>query len=387
MIKLSDEQVKIIESNEKHLAIIAGAGTGKTTVLTKKIVNLIERGIDPKTILAITFTKKAAIEMQKRIKNHLVKVMTFDSYCYNLIKHDKQINIIEDNIPFYRKDVLSFHLYDANLKKDKLPKGYLEYVFYKNKYNYLDFNDIEYLALSYLKDENYNYILVDEFQDTNMLQLLILKKLIKPTTKTIVVGDPDQSIYGFRGAKSDVFNEYINFYHAKILTLTNNYRSYKKIIAGANSIISYNEKRIKKNLVPHLKFQGQIIVRSYSTEEDEAKYVYSKILKEEEKTKSIAVLYRNHSMAYELKLLLKNHNKQINLLTVHEAKGLEFDVVFIIGLNNNVFPSRLTNKKATIEEDRRLMFVAVTRAKYKLYLTFNKQQSLFINEMVNSKKT
>lgn len=386
MINLSLEQQKIIASKDKHLAIIAGAGTGKTTVLTKKIVNLIENGVSPSAILAITFTKKAANEMKSRVKNNLVNIMTFDSYCYNLIKSDNIINIIEDNVPFYKKDMLSFHLYDANLKTGIIPKSYQEYQLYKNENNLLDFNDIEFLALKYLKSECYEYILVDEYQDTNMLQLEILKKLIKSNTKTIVVGDPDQSIYGFRGAKSDVFGEYIKTYNAKILSLTNNYRSYNKIIKCANNLISYNKMRIRKNLVPHLKSDGKVFINEFFNEEEEAKYVLLKIEELQYKYKSIAVLYRNHNMSYELKLLLKESSLKVDLLTIHEAKGLEFDIVFIIGLNETSFPSRIINKEEVIEEERRLMFVAVTRAKYELYLTFNNKASLFIKEMIKYNK-
>lgn len=385
-IQLSSEQMKIIEANENHLAIIAGAGTGKTTVITEKIKTLINNGVDPLKILAITFTKKAAHEMTLRIKNDLIKVMTFDAYCYSLIKQDIKINLIEDNIPFFRKDVLSFHLYDADNKKGIKPIGYQKYVAYKKINRLMDFNDIEYLALSKIKNESFDYVLVDEFQDTNELQLNILKNLVKRHTKTIVVGDPDQSIYAFRGAKSDIFDNYIKYFNAKVLTLTNNYRSKSLIIKGANNIISYNKIRIKKLLKPFHKELGNIIFKKITDENQLVKYIINEYESLLGKNKSFAVLYRNHNIAYELRKIVTEYNYKISLLTIHEAKGLEFDVVFIIGLNQGVFPSQIINKVSNLDEERRLMFVAITRAKQRLYLLFNSKPSLFIQEMIKYNK-
>lgn len=381
--KLSLEQQSIITDLSKHLVVIAGAGTGKTTVLTEKIKYLINNNIKPNKILAITFTKKAANEMKLRINNEEVLVYTFDAYCYSLLKNQIDIEIIKDNIPFYKKEVLSFHLYDANLKVHKKPSKYNDYINYKLKNQVYDFNDLEYLALNQLNNQAFDYILVDEFQDTNMLQFEVLKALIKPNTKTMVVGDPDQSIYKFRGAYPNIFNDYIKHYNANILTLTNNYRSNKKIIQSANNLVAKNKDRIKKTLIAYNENLGVIALNIFNEDILEARFIINKYeTLKKQGYKSFAILYRNHSMAYTIKLMLLNLNHNISLLTIHEAKGLEFDVVFLIGLNKNLFPSTNIINNLMLEEERRLMFVAVTRAKYELYLTSSsKKISRFVNEL------
>lgn len=379
-VELSKEQLKIINNTDSHLAVIAGAGTGKTTILTKKIQKLITDGINPTEILAITFTKKAANEMVKRIKNSNVRVSTFDAYCYNLINKELNINIIEDNIPFFRKEVLSFHLYDANLKNGLKPRNYDKYVSYKKQNNFHDFNDIAYLSMPKLSSHHFSHILVDEFQDTNELQLKVLKTLITKDVKSFIVGDPDQSIYRFRGAKKEVFNDYINKYQASVLTLSFNYRSNKKIINAANNLIKYNKKRIKKLLISKRTLEGGIYFYSFKEQQAETDFIIHEISKYHNKT--IAILYRNHSMAYELRIKLYDSINSINLLSIHEAKGLEFDVVFLIGLNKDIFPSYNIKQISYLEEERRLMFVALTRAKLHLYLITKKHhESLFIKEI------
>lgn len=384
MIKLSIEQKAAIESKCKNILLIAGAGTGKTTVLTLKIQSILTSKINPSEILAITFTRKAANEMKARIKNDDIDVYTFDALCYKHIKDLYKIRIIEDNIPFYKNEVLSFHLYDANLRVGRKPQRYDEYVSYKLKNEVFDFNDIEYHFLNNIKRLNikYKYILVDEFQDTNRLQFLIIKKLTNIHTNLFVVGDPDQSIYSFRGSYEHIFKDFIKEYKPQILKLSYNYRSNRNIIEVANTLISNNIKRIDKELISFKKGMELIEYYSFQTEDEEVEFVIKQFQNMDNSgNKSIAILYRNHFQSYELKRKLIENSIKVSILSIHEAKGLEYDVVFVIGLNKGVFPSVINNEISSVEEERRLLFVAITRSKSKLYITSSNKPSLFIREI------
>lgn len=379
MRKYNIEQLEVINSNEKHIAVIAGAGSGKTSVLVERIKRLTKTSVK---ILALTFTRKAAYEMQRRINDLNVDVFTFDSLCYQIL-NDTNINIVTDNIPFSKKEILSFNLYDVNLKIGKPPNKYLDYVLYKKEHNSYDFNDIEYEVLKVLSKKNieYDYIFIDEFQDTNELQFKIFKRLLENSNaSTIVVGDPDQSIYRFRGANNLLINKYISSLKAKVIVLKTNYRSDIKIINCANNLIKNNNNRYEKSLAGNTKDLGQVEFRFFNTEILEYNYiidVYEKIKKE---FKSYAILFRNHEQGYYYKNYFFN-DKSISVLSIHESKGLEFDVVFLIGVNNDVLPSKRENTIFELEEERRLMFVAVTRAKKRIYISSNTRKSEFIKEM------
>lgn len=385
MKKFSEEQLKAINTKEQHTAVIAGAGTGKTTVLIARINNLINSGVDSKDILAITFTRKAASEMKKRLNNQDVLVMTFDAFCFNLT--NKDYKIIEKTKDFSKKELLAFNIYDANLKKGSKPFKYKEYLNYKNNNNLYDFNDIEYIALDYIKKHKLSFIhiLVDEFQDTNNLQFEILSNLISHKTNTFIVGDPDQSIYSFRGANIKLINKYLYKYNAKLLLLTNNYRSTINIIEIANSLISNNKARIKKNLSCISSNCGVVKFSVFKNQIIEYNYI-KKLISNYNHKYSIGILFRNHEQGYLYKQLYYNTYRKISVLSIHESKGLEFDIVFLIGINFNVFPSNYNSNKLLLEEERRLFFVGITRAKQELYIFSNKKQSKFIKELKVKRK-
>lgn len=381
----SEEQLKAINTSYQHTAVIAGAGTGKTTVLIARINNLINIGINPKEILAITFTKKAASEMKKRLNNQDVLVMTFDAFCFNLT--GKEYNIIDKTDQFSPKERLSFNIYDANLKKGSKPFKYDKYVYYKKINNLYDFNDIEYEALKYIiiNKISYQHILVDEFQDTNNLQFEILSSLINDETNTFIVGDPDQSIYSFRGANIKLINKYLYKYNAKLLLLTNNYRSSINIIKIANSLISHNKDRIKKNLSCKTTNYGVVRFSLFKNPIIEYNYINNSISNYNDKY-SIGILFRNHEQGYLYKKLYYNTYRKIDVLSIHESKGLEFDIVFLIGVNFNIFPSNYNSNKLLLEEERRLFFVGITRAKQELHICSNNKQSKFIKELKIKRK-
>ncbi|VEU79589.1 ATP-dependent helicase [Haploplasma axanthum] len=381
MRKYSDEQLAAINSKSKHTAVIAGAGSGKTTVLIQRIKKLLDDNVISSEILAITFTKKAAIEMRERLKNNDVLIKTFDSFCYQLL-NDKTIKFVEDNINFSSKEILSFSLYDINLKQGLKPKRYDDYEKYKNENSILDFNDLEYKALEIIKNKKitYNYILIDEFQDTNSLQYQIFISLINKNTQTFVVGDPDQSIYGFRGADFTIINKFIKKYDSSVIILKNNYRSTNEIVKSANSLIDFNVNRISKKLSVIKKEVGMIKYYGFNNDIEEYRFIINMYLSIKVEYQTFAILFRNHEQGFLYKKYFYN-NHEVSVLSIHESKGLEFDVVFLIGLNKNTFPSIINNQNLEIEEERRLMFVAVTRAKTRLYLTSSNKKSKFIKEL------
>lgn len=377
-MQFSFEQNLAIKNNYQHVALIAGAGSGKTTVLIAKIKLLLKMGIDPKEILVITFTNKASKEISLRLKNPLVNVYTFDAFCYNIL--DQKLNILEKSFEFTNEEILKFNNYDAKNKKQIKPYRYNEYINYKKINNVYDFYDIEKLALNKIKTNNikYNYILIDEFQDTNNLQYELFKNLCSNNTYTFIVGDPDQSIYKFRGANNKLINKYIKDFNAKLMYLNNNYRSTKNICLLANKVISKNKNRIKKQLTPINLNNGIIKYMFFKNELIEYNYIIQYYEKIKSKYRTIAILYRNNEQGYLYKKYFYNKYDNINILTIHEAKGLEFDCVFLIGVNDKVFPNY--NNIVELEEERRLFFVAITRAKKKLIISSAYKVSKFIKE-------
>lgn len=391
----SNEQLKAIKTTDNHTAVIAGAGSGKTTVLIARINELLKKGVNPSNILAITFTRKAAYEMVERIENKNVNIKTFDAFCYDLVLKYINENIkILDKSPFTETEINKFNNYDVNLKRGLKPHKYKEYVNFKLENNLYDFNDIEYLSLDLIKKENinYEYILIDEFQDTNELQYLIFKALINDNTKTFIVGDPDQSIYGFRGANFKIIAKYINEYNANMLILSNNYRSSDEILKRANSLIKKNKQRIDKNLVAVTKDKGRVEIRKFHNETFEFEYVIRNYEELKDKYKTFAILYRNNYQGNLYKKHFRNKTDNILITTIHQSKGLEFDCVFIVGVNEKVLPADRISLVSELEEERRLFFVAITRAKRMLFISsstnstlsginINHKESRFIKEL------
>lgn len=379
MRKFSDEQILAIETKYLHTAVIAGAGSGKTTVLIERINEILKSNTSPEDILAITFTRKAASEMVERVGNKNVNIKTFDAFCYDLVINHfgEGIRIIERS-PFTETEITRFNNYDVNMKRGLKPQKYDDYVLYKSENNLYDFNDIELMALELIKKNNisFKYILIDEFQDTNELQYLIFKELINNDTKTFVVGDPDQSIYGFRGANFQIIAKYINDYEAKTLILSNNYRSTKEILNKANNLIVNNKQRIEKELIPYTKDVGRVEIRKFHNETFEFEYVIRNYEQLKNNYKSFAILYRNNFQGNLYKRHFRNEtNDNVLITTIHQSKGLEFDVVFIVGVNEKILPADRITKVSELEEERRLFFVAITRAKKLLFISSSTNSS------------
>lgn len=178
-----------------------------------------------------------------------------------------------------------------------------------------------------------------------------------------------------------IIYDYVKYYQAKLIKLEDNYRSSKEIIDSANKLISRNNIRIKKNLLFKSKKNGEVYKMFFTNEIMEYNYIVSTYEKIKSKYKTFAILFRNHEQGYIYKKHFYKSYENIEILSIHESKGLEFDVVFLIGINKSVLPSNFENTNLEIEEERRLMFVAVTRAKYSLYISSNNSASKFIKEL------
>ena len=376
---MNTQQQAIIESKDRHVLVLAGAGSGKTYTLIQKIKKIKENEKSAK-ILCLTFSNLAAKELKSRLNEDSVGVYTFHSFCFSLIKpfiQGKQV-LFETPRLFSKREILEVSLYKANpsAKPSKTLKKYTEFL---AKNSLIDFDDMLSLCLEKLKNKEitqvFDYVLIDEVQDTNLVQFQILKHLILANTKTILVGDIDQGIYKFRGASFDLIEKYRETYLPKVYMLTQNYRSAPAIVGCANRLIEKNKKRPEKVLFSDLKIKASIKIYLYSDISDfvlELKAYLIAQRNQQAKINEICLLVRRNQervlIEQELKRGFRFFEYLPQIYTVHESKGLEFKTVFIVGLNEGVFPDTKTNALLDIEEERRLMYVAITRAKQNLFL-------------------
>lgn len=602
---LNDKQKEAVLHIEGPCLVIAGAGSGKTKVLTTRIANLIENGIPSYNILAITFTNKAAKEMRDRLANIVPDnnafVGTFHSLGVRIIREnapllglDRNFSIIDsdDVISLIKKimkdlgldpkltspayirnkisniknemlssdDIAKFY----NTPQDKVAeKVYYEYIEILKKNNSVDFDDLlrlpvklflEHPEVLEMYQERYKYILIDEYQDTNEVQYKLSKLLAKKYKNIFIVGDPDQSIYMFRGANfRNILNFEKDYKNAKVIPLEENYRSTKYILDAANSVIKNNKERKEKTLWSSVgEGKKTKYLRAYDGKHeiqlvlDEIK----RLLDEGYKKSDIAVLYRTNAqsrvveemflksnMPYKvvgsyyfynrkeikdlicyLRLILNNDDEislrrvinvpkrgigdatiakleqeakeqntsifqviskgkeqlfkelilhlteesenlsltelidliltetgireeyeaektmenerrlevleefksitksfeektgsvsladfleeisliaditehqdnedVVTLMTMHSAKGLEFEVVFLVGMEDGIFPHQNSFcEEGGLEEERRLCYVGITRAKERLYITNAKRRMLYGKDVMNS---
>ena len=622
--ELNKNQYEAVSSNEQYLRIIAGAGSGKTRVLTYRIAYLIDVfKVRPYEIVAITFTNKVAKEMRERTASLLpdfnlagLSISTFHSFCARFLRVEAENLGIPRNYTIYDDDdtsrlikmigvdkgykktdeivTLAINYIGSKKMQGLLPsevklklngnpreKTLLEffkgYEYRKNEAGALDFDDLLIYTIKILREfpevrarytGKIKHILVDEFQDTNDVQFELLKLLTDKETCVYVVGDPDQTIYTWRGANQKIILEIDKFFSPmKTIILNENYRSTTKILDASNKLIAFNKERVKKDLFTNNKDGEDITLKSLDSSIAEANFIANTILELKEKNKDfkykdVAVLYRSsylslkienafttrgipyqvygglkfysrkeikdalayfhilfndkddvsflriinfprrgfgdksidklrseasslnkgmleylrmikhlrtelkpslinamedliekldetkkklnlnleaysevldqflknigfykaiqdteedddklenvHALIDDIRNYLKEHpesnfeeylqnitlmtsqdeikgDDNVSLMTVHTAKGLEFNYVFVIGLNDGVFPNqRAINErdKDGLEEERRLAYVAFTRAKKKLYVTLNRDYS-YVNSSTN----
>lgn len=388
---LNKEQQQAVEANDRFIFLLAGAGSGKTTVLISRVKRLIESGVNEKDMLLISFTRKSAQQLKARLGlNNQVTATTFHGLCYQLLRTIREVSLVtEDELikaSFSKEEIMKIGL-NKQFNKNRNNELNKRYDTYLQEKGLMDFIDLEQQTLNAFNDnrfcevKNFHYIFIDEFQDTSLVQFELLKCLIQPSSHVFCVGDPDQSIYAFRGASKEVIDHYIKTYQATRYTLFNNYRSKAFIIKYANRLIDKNPKRLKKELHGIKKEQGSLSFKSYETTfeqmvTEEVGRFYSMGYQPHE----VVVLYRSHHQVAKL-INQKSGFRALNTMSIHQSKGLEFPCVLVVGLEKHQFPL----KDEPVPEERRLFFVAMTRAEEHLVLFFPKQKkkrSLFYEDLL-----
>ena len=352
---LNELQREAVLHKDGPCLVIAGAGSGKTKVLTTRVANLIMEGVPSYQILAITFTNKAAKEMKERILNMVSEldsfIGTFHSFGMRIIRENVTLLGMQRNFtildtedvtslirkilkdkgydpkevsPYFVRSKISFikneMLSNAEVEKyfiDDLEKiayeVYLEYNMRLKKNNSVDFDDLLRLPVELflhhpevleMYQNRYRYILIDEYQDTNEVQYKLVKLLASKRKNLFVVGDPDQSIYQFRGANyKNILNFERDYPNTKVISLEDNYRSTKMILDAANSVIRNNKERKEKNLRSHHGEGLKIQYHRSMDEKDEGNYIIKEIrslLDEGYQKKDIAVFYRTNAQSRAL---------------------------------------------------------------------------------------
>ena len=363
--KLNDKQKEAVMHIDGPCLVLAGAGSGKTKVLTERIVNLINNGVSPYNILAITFTNKAAREMRERVYNSIeeeankIFIGTFHSLGLKIVRENAGVIGYSNNVTILDRDdvntLIKRFMKELNLDTEHYPvksilnkisfakneglspeefdkfakapldmaacKVYKMYESALKRSNSVDFDDLLILPLRIFKkdksvlekyQEHFKYILVDEYQDTNMVQYDMCKLLASKYRNLFVVGDMDQSIYSFRFANyMNVINFEKDNKDAKVIVLDENYRSTNNILNAANDVIKNNKERKEKNLWSSKGDGDKIKYISCDNEQEEASTVVrltKELLDKGEKPSEIAVLYRTNgqSRVFEEAFLKEN---------------------------------------------------------------------------------
>ena len=404
---LNDKQKEAVLYNDGPLLIIAGAGAGKTKTLTTKIAYLIENeNIAPYNVLAITFTNKAAKEMKDRLYllvgdiSKKIQVSTFHSFGlkllrenYSILGFDKNFVIMDsdDSLTVVKKIIKDLNydpkIYNPRAIRNKIsscknelisPKKYEHYavseyekVVYQvyEKYeeklhrnNSVDFDDLlllpiklftEYQDIKEKYQELYQYMLIDEYQDTNQAQYLLTKLISEKSRKITCVGDDSQSIYSFRGANyKNILNFENDYKDAKTILLEQNYRSTSTILDAANQVIKNNKQKKDKNLWTSRGIGSKIkYYRSYN-EKDEAQYVIRKtkeLINQGVEYKDIAVLYRTNAQSRVIEEEMLKENlpyKVIGSLYFYSRKEIKDLIAYlriIYNSKDNVSLLRIIN--------------------------------------------
>lgn len=345
MSELNGQQVEAVHHIEGPLLVLAGAGSGKTRVVTHRIAHLIEKGISPSDILAVTFTNRAAAEMRARIaalKNAQVLACTFHSLgarilresigalgygrdftiydeedsekllkeCLDSLGIGKEKGVLRQvrlGISAAKNDLIA----SEEVKEDRvLAEAYALYQKKLKECNAVDFDDLLYLTVKMLQEfphvraeyqNRWLFVLIDEYQDTNFSQYTLVKMLVEKHTNLFAVGDPDQSIYSWRGARyQNILNFESDFPGAKVVTLDQNYRSTNTILQGANALIQQNVKRLYKELWSELGEGEKIGLYVGHNEKMEAEFVAKRIYDALDRGVSLnemAIFYRTNAQS------------------------------------------------------------------------------------------
>lgn len=388
---LNPQQAEAVINTEGQMLIMAGAGSGKTKVLTCRVANLLQKGVRPYRILAITFTNKAAAEMRERVNNMSgpaakdVWLFTFHAFCarflrmeidklpgyggnfaiydtadsQNLIKQIlKEMNLDDkrfqpsgilsriSNAKNALQDAAAFARQAGDFYEQKVADIYSRYEQKLQLNNALDFDDLLMLSIKLLQEnkevrekyqDRFDYLLVDEYQDTNHAQYLLTKFLAAKHRNICVVGDADQSIYGWRGADIQNILDFEKDYpDAKVIKLEQNYRSTQIILDAANAVIENNTGRKPKNLWTENKSGADIIYFQAVDERDEARFVIEQLQNlqrtENKKLGDMAILYRTNTQSRIFEEMLIKSGISYNMvggLKFYERKEIKDIIAYL----------------------------------------------------------
>jgi superfamily I DNA/RNA helicase len=475
----NEEQKKAIISDAKNILCVAGAGSGKTTVLTKRIEFLVKhKGVTPEKILAITFTRKARLEMKRRLDElgvSGVKVHTFNSFCERILqKYGSEIYGRNVRVIGYGDKVLAMNMAVATLgldmdsvideyfnagQKKFRTSAQLSNAFMSDCFAVMDYFKVSgkkdydwsldvsgkdrvnaeriYRITKYLREHMetqglrdysdqiidtikffgdnpsgipiFEHILVDEYQDVNAMQIELIG-LLKPEN-LFVVGDPRQSIFGWRGSDLNyILNFEKDFGDAEVVHLKKNYRSFPGVVEFMNHAI--RDMKLP-DLVAHLKGEARIRIMDFSDEDSEREFVLREIEDSAVSLDEVFVLARTNKILLELSRAMsakrishvvradesggrvpangersEDSRFGVTLATVHAIKGLEAKKVFVIGASETNFPCKTSDHPAVEmvkmddydreEEERRLFYVAISRAREELVVTYTKKPTYYI---------
>ena len=346
-------QIKAVSHKSGPAMVLAGPGSGKTTIITHRVKNLIKSGVSPEKILVVTFTKAAAIHMQKKFfhimqeENRLcagcpVSCGTFHSIFFKILKHTKKYSgqdILTENMKYQilreivirkkinvssmndflqtisgeisnvKGNMINMHAYEPKSRnREDFQCIFREYEKELDVGGKIDFDDMLLKCFQLFVDnpeilkqwqKNFQYILVDEFQDINYVQYQIIRMLSLPENNLFVVGDDDQSIYGFRGSSPKfMFQFEEDFPRAEKIILNINYRSAPEIVALSEVLISHNQNRFQKNIQSGLEEKGKPDVKLFKNQSDQLDYLAERIKKLKRKGigfNEMAILVRNNA--------------------------------------------------------------------------------------------
>lgn len=395
---LNDKQYEAVINTDGPCLVIAGAGSGKTKVLTHKIANLIENGVKPWNILAITFTNKAANEMKERVEKLIgddfskdMWIGTFHSICVRILRRTidkigfdksfiifdttdqrsviktclKELEIddklfsdrgVQAEISNAKNEMLEpaeyARKYSGDFRKDKIAEIYSLYQKKLKANNAIDFDDIINYTIKVLSEspedleyyaDKFRYILVDEYQDTNKAQFTLITLLASRYGNITVVGDNDQGIYSFRGADiSNILNFERDFPGTRIIKLEQNYRCTQNILDVANAVIKNNETKYEKKLWTKNEKGQKVQMHKAENEYDEATYIVERIneLKREEyyKNSDFAVLYRMNTQSRSIEDILRREDipyKIVGGLKFYERKEIKDAMAYLRLIQNH----------------------------------------------------
>jgi superfamily I DNA/RNA helicase len=348
LFDLNDAQRSAVVATEGPLLILAGAGTGKTRVITARVAYLIAQGCDPASILAVTFTNKAATEMRERLAGMIdpaqakkVTMSTFHALCLRILRtgierlgYKRNFSIYNegDQIGLIRRVITRTaardEKLDPNIARAAISRAknesraaadddtllnavFVRYDAELKRVNAVDFDDLLLLAVRLLRDhddmrrrwqERFRYLMVDEFQDTNRLQLELVHLLADERRNVAVVGDDDQSIYGWRGAEiSNILQFERHFADPRVVTLEQNYRSSSAILSTANGLIRNNPRRRPKKLWTALEGGERVRLIACPSDGEEARFITEEIqrinFRQETRWEDFAVLFRMNAQS------------------------------------------------------------------------------------------